>query len=220
MVGKNTKGDKATVNALATIETNSEFGLVGPTAEDDIQRAINRYGADAVKEAVAKLTKKKRGRTSKMDWRKIRHLLEEDAESWLSGGDPFSERSNYSIEKYYADNFPGQSHPSTMKMVHRHLKKSRVWITLATAEGLSRDRFSYKRHIQALQALGEAWDWSDYVMDKFALEEVQRYETIYGSAPEEAMTMEDVKEAVRNPPPSPARQINSLLGCYLEGGSD
>ena len=51
------------INALAGLSPDGpKFDLVGPTVDDDIRRIIARYGTEAVKQAVKRVTKPKRGR--------------------------------------------------------------------------------------------------------------------------------------------------------------
>ena len=204
-------------NALAAFIPKPELGLVGPTVNDDVYRAITRYGAEAVKEAVAEATKAKRGRKSTMNWKNIRSLIEEDAALWLDGGDPFSARSNYSIQKYYADNFPGQSHPATMKMVERHLRENRDWMTYATAELLSRDGYPYTAHIAALKALGECMGYSEYVSHEYATGKVAKYEGRYGSAPRPEMSMAEIEEELRKPE---RPVVTGILAPYANKAKD
>lgn len=122
-----------TINALAGLSPDGpKFDLVGPTVDDDIRRIIARYGTEAVKQAVKRVTKPKRGRKPEKDWPELREVIESDARDWLAGGDPFSSRSNYSIAKDFADKNPGHSHPATMKRIERKLVQKRVWMTLVT----------------------------------------------------------------------------------------
>ena len=147
------------VNALTGLLANGpKFDLVGPTVDDDIRRIVTRYGAEAVKEAVKRETKAKRGRKPERDWPELREVIEADARDWLAGGDPFSSRSNYSIAKDFADRSPGHSHPATMKRIERKLVKSRVWMTLVVAKNISREGYPYAEHIRALDALSDAND--------------------------------------------------------------
>src|SRR5688572_6697707 len=63
--------------------------LVGPTVEDDIRRAIGRYGGEAVKAAALKLTKRKRGNPGINPLPDLWCFFQRDADEWLAGGDPF-----------------------------------------------------------------------------------------------------------------------------------
>src|SRR3546814_20858378 len=97
--------------------------LIGPTVDDDIRRAIARYGADAVKVAVKNATKAKRGRKKEPDWPELREIMEADAREWLAGNDTFTTRSNYSIAKELSERNPGHSIVSTHKRIERKLSR-------------------------------------------------------------------------------------------------
>lgn len=189
-----------TINALAGLSPDGpKFDLVGPTIDDDIRRIIARYGTEAVKQAVKRVTKPKRGRKPEKDWPELREVIESDARDWLAGGDPFSSRSNYSIAKDFADKNPGHSHPATMKRIERKLVQKRVWMTLVTAENFSREGYPYAVHIRALEALSEADShpvWAS-IRDR-AKSDVADYEAKKGEAPPAHMSMKEVEEAARN----------------------
>lgn len=178
----------------------ARFDLVGPTADDDIRRAIARYGTDAVKAAVARQTKPKRGRKSIKDWAELRDTIEADARSWLSGGDPFVVRSNYSIAKEYADRKPGHSHPATMKRIERKLALRRRWITLVTAENISRSAYPHAQHIRTLVALAEEFPdkYSQWSLDQ-AQSHVADYEARHGHPPPPEMPINEVEAEARVP---------------------
>jgi len=123
--------------------------------DDDVRRLIRRYGAADVTDALKRQTKPPRGRKPEKDWPELRSVIDQDAKCWLDGGDPFSSRSNYSIAKNFADQNPGHSHPATMKRIERKLAQKRVWMTLATAQNLSRDAYPYAAHLRAWIALSD-----------------------------------------------------------------
>lgn len=189
-----------TINALTGLSPDGpKFDLVGPTVDDDIRRIIARYGTEAVKQAVKRVTKPKRGRKPEKDWPELREVVESDARDWLAGGDPFSSRSNYSIAKDFADKNPGHSHPATMKRIERKLVQKRVWMTLVTAENFSREGYPYAVHIRALEALTEADShpvWTS-IRDR-AKSNVADYEAKKGEAPPAHMSMKEVEDATRN----------------------
>lgn len=199
----NSKNDDSGIAAL--LANPPKWDLVGPTAEDDIQRAITRYGADAVKAAVRSLTRPKRGRKPERDWPELREVIETDARDWLAGGDPFSDRTNYSIARDFADKSPGHSAVSTHKRIERKLAKKpydRRWFVLVAAENLSRDGVPHAQHIRALEALaqlshdagGEVWQTSL----KWARLAISDYEAKIGTPPPAELSMKAVKDAARN----------------------
>lgn len=132
------------------------LGLIGPTVDDDIRRAIQRYGQAAVIDAVKQQSKAKRGRRKIPDWVELQPYIEEDSRIWLEGGDPFSARTDYAIAKAQADANPGHNHAATMQRLERKLRSkrfSRKWFVFVTAMEMSRETFPYKRHIAAIVAL-------------------------------------------------------------------
>lgn len=181
-----------------------KMDLVGPTANDDIRRAITRYGADAVKAAVKEATKAKRGRPLERDWYELRDVIQADAREWLAGGDPFSVRSNYAIAKEFSERNPGHSVISTHQRVERKLSRGprgRRWWTLVNAEVLSRDDYPYAAHLKALEALAalpdgrtaETWQWN---LDR-ARSTIADFEAREGKSPEPSMSFRKIEERVR-----------------------
>lgn len=191
-------------NALAPLAM-PQMDLVGPTVNDDIRRAIWRYGAEAVKNAVKEETKAKRGRKQERDWPELREVIQSDARDWLQGIDPFAARSNYAIAKDFAERRPGHNTISTHKRIERKLSKrpyDRRWFTLVTAENLSRDAFPYAAHLRALEALtdlpegmtAQVWQtWLDRARATLA-----DYEAREGEAPPAEMTFREVEEKVKS----------------------
>lgn len=204
------------INALSGLLANGpKLELVGPTVDDDIRRAITRYGKDAVKEAVKRQTTSKRGRKPEKDWPELREVIEADARDWLQGGDPFATRSNYSMAKDFADRNPGHSYPATMQRIERKLAKNRVWMTFATARNLSEEGYPYSAHIRALEALSGVSShpvWSELVEQ--ARSELADYEARYGEPPPAHLSMKDIKDAARKALNSPLKPntLGGLLG--------
>ena len=183
--------------AAALMDNKPRMDLVGPTVDDDIRRAISRYGADAVKEAVKIQTKPRRGRKPEKDWPELNEILKADARDWLAGGDPFSTRSNYAIAKKFADNNPGHSHPATMKRIERKLVQKRVWMTLAFAERFSREGYPhgvYIRAVEALTAVDPAWT---FFRDN-AKSNIVDYEAKKGEPPPAELSITEIEAATRN----------------------
>lgn len=178
-----------------------KFDLVGPSARDDIRRAVNRYGREAVLEAVKAVTKSRRGRPKINDWIEIGHIIEADARLWLTGKDPFAARTNYAVAKDYADKNPGQSAVSTHQRIERKLAKKpygRAWYTLVTAEGLSRSEYSWRQHIRALEALIELDPkglWAEFL--RIIRAEIADYEIKIGSPPLDSLSISEVQDVAR-----------------------
>jgi len=143
-------------NALAAGFDPNSFGLVGPTVDDDLRRAITRYGADAVREAAKRLTKKRQGRKKLPDWSELRPFIEADAAAWLEGRDPFSELSNYAIAKQIADANRGHDHASTMSRIQRKLRAKshgRRWFVFVTIWQKTESLHPFALHLRALEEL-------------------------------------------------------------------
>jgi hypothetical protein len=130
--------------------------LVGPGVDDDVRRLIGRYGAEAVKAALGRQTRRKPGMKLKGDWQLLApFFLEEDARRWLEGDDPLKKRSNNSIAEWFAKNHPDPNveFESTRRRIRRKLAKDRRYFTLVEAFWISKDRHSYLKHLEALRAL-------------------------------------------------------------------
>lgn len=193
------------------------YDLVGSTVEDDVQRLISRYGAEAVKAAIKSQAKPKMGRKAEKDWPDLRDVLEADARFWLEGGDPFTARTNYSIAKAFADRTPGHSHPGTMKRITRKLHQRRIWMTLVTAENLSRAAYSHLAHLRALEALIEKDPrpiWEASLADAKAC--IASYHSKHAQMPRSEMTMREVEEGARvSATPIPEAILPPSLGAKL-----
>lgn len=196
-----------TSNALTGTLSNlphapPKYDLVGPIVDDDIRRAINRYGPEAVKDAIKRLAKPRRGRPKINDWRELRSVIEADAKEWIEGGDPISARTNYAVAKQFAEANPGQSSISTHQRIERKLAKKphdRLWFMLVTAENMTREKYSWKQHTRSLKDLSEADShsvWSDLLHR--AMSDVADYTLKKGGPPADSLTMKQVEEGARN----------------------
>ena len=191
-----------------------KFDLVGPTVDDDIRRVINRYGVEAVKGAVKHLTKPRRGRPKINDWRELQSVMETDAREWIEGGDPLDARTNYSIAKQFAEANPGQSAISTHQRIERKLARKpydRRWYMLVTAETMTRDNYSWKQHIRALEGLQDTDThpvWAS--MLERAKSDAADYQSKLGEPPTDSLTMRQVEEE--------ARKAMYPLGQLAKGG--
>jgi hypothetical protein len=208
-----------------------KWDLVGPTVDDDIGRAIRRYGAEAVKLAIKKQTKAKKGRKPEKDWPELRDIIEADARDWLNGKDPLQTRSNYSIAQDFARRNPGHSAVSTHQRIERKLKKKphdRRWFMLLTAESLSRDGVPYSQHMRALEALaaltpenGGHRVWQ--ISLENAKNDIADYQKKTGEYPAEHLSIKEVENTARNALLGllPSQGIGSgVLARYLLGNSN
>ena len=202
MTGNQSKepGELHPKNALAGALA-PKMDLVGPTVEDDIRRAILRYGAEAVKGAVKEATKAKIGRPREPDWPELKDVIHADAVEWLNGGDPFTARSNYSIAKEFAERRPGHSIVSTHKRIERKLSRGpydRRWYVLVTAENISRDGFPYTAHLRALEAVVSLPAMSPWrsILER-ARSTISDFEAREGRPPDPSMSLKQIEEVVR-----------------------
>ena len=227
------------LNALAAI-TLPKMDLVGPTVEDDIRRAIWRYGADAVKEAVRNATKPKRGRKTEPDWPELREIFKAEAADWLAGIDPFAVRSNYAIAKELAERDPGHSAVSTHKRIERKLSAKvggRKWWVLNIAWRQSLDGHPFAAHIRTLEACAAIPDKVDAHRWRQSLERalsvLADYEAREGCPPPAEMSFHEIEKAVQKSglaaqlsPPRPrglfgsSPATNGLLGSLLASSVD
>lgn len=200
---------KTRASIIATLSKHVD--LVGPAVEDDIRRAINRYGADAVQQTVAKLTKRGRGAPKITDWVELRPVIEAEAVNWLTGDDPIAARSNYNIAKEFADKNPGHSHPSTMKRIERKLSKKlygRRWYILALAYEKSKDHYPHGLHLRALEELHKMDEhafWNGLL--DLANCDLQDYEAKIGESPPANLSMKEIQDVARKPVPV----VNAML---------
>lgn len=187
-------------NALAPLAgIGPKVDFVGPTVDDDVRRIIWRYGAAAVQEAVKRQTRPKRGRRKIPDWKELRPFIEEDALLWLQGEDPFALRKDYAIAKVLADAGPVHYHAATMDRIKRKLrgKQGRKFFVYFTAMEMSRDQYSFKRHISAIRALKElAGDDSWDLTLTNAIGRVANFEQWNGEA-DDSLTMAQIEEGAK-----------------------
>jgi len=177
-----------------------EFDLVGPGVDDDVRRTISRYGADAVREAVKRRTKKAPGRKLDDDHLSLRPILDEDATVWLDGGDPFAARTNYAIAKEYCAKIPGISADSNFDRLKRKLAKNRRFWVFERAFALSRQGHPYTQHLRAIEALIECSSqtfWANFLESGKAL--LADYQAKVGQAPPDEMDMSEVEYVATHP---------------------
>lgn len=201
-----------------------KFEAVGPTVDDDIRRLIARYGMKAFKEASARHTKAKRGRKAVADWRDLDAIIDADARSWLAGGDPFSERTNYSIAKDFSEREPAHYREAAHERIERKLRKERALRTLTRAVTLTMAGPA-AAHIRALEALAatpgahEVWKQSLEI----ARAGIELYQMKYGQSPPPELSAFEVREQTRNalerlvPSNSPKNSVIGLLSQPYEG---
>lgn len=189
------------LNALLKLglDAQAKFDLVGPTVDDDVRRIISRYGREAVVDAIKRATKAKRGRKAEADWPEIDKILKMDARSLLEGGNPFAERTNYSIAKAYSEKNPGHSHAATHRRILKKLAEKRVLFTLINAYMIGKEEYSYLAYLSVLKRLAEEMPdghWEKRL--KHSEEQVGDYIVKHGH-PADSLTMKDIEEGAQSP---------------------
>lgn len=152
-----------TRNALAFPQVD----YVGPTVDDDIRRIIGRYGESAVKDAVKRLTARRKGRPLLKDWNELKPHIQACADRWIAGEeDPFNTPTNYAIAKEIADKGEPHNHPATMQRIQRKLReeRGRKWFTLVDAYQRGGDNLTFKTYMRTIDELCRIdpkghWNW-------------------------------------------------------------
>lgn len=177
------------------------LAIVGPTVEDDLRRAIARYGADEVQKALKALTKRQAGRKRIKDIEELRPIFARDARIWLEGGDPFARQSNYAVARDKALVLKVHQRASAIDRIEKKLAAQpfgREWFTFVAALKISYSEFSYSHHFAALAALAEIdpdWTWSAQLRDAAQL--IVQYEVRTGARIPKSHTMKQVEGATR-----------------------
>lgn len=183
----------------------------GQTLESELALLVARYGADAVREAAKKATKKKRGRPAEKDWPLLKPWIEKDVADWLDGNDPFELRSNYSIAKEFALAHPGHSQFATKDRIERKLGEKRRWMMFATAHSRTETGYPFELHLKAVRGL-VAEDthpvWSK-VLEQ-ALGTIAHFRERFGE-PDPALSIQSLQEQLRKPYPN-------ALAAYAPSG--
>jgi hypothetical protein len=176
----------------------SNLVKMGSALDDEVAALIRRYGAEAVREVVAKSTKKRRGRRPEKDGPLIALLTREDAIDWLENRDPFKLRSNYSIAKQFAEQNSGQSTVSTKERIERKLKLSRKRLMLKRAFEIARKEYPFTDYLRALESLClldlSCDTWS--IIMGWKREKVEEYRKLFGE-PEPIMTFDAIEMAIK-----------------------
>jgi hypothetical protein len=152
----------------------------------EVRRMIARYGADAVKESVKRLAKGKIGRKPEKDWPELSKDMHEDARSWLDGGDPFTERSSYSIAQGFAGRFPGHSRAATQRRILKKLSGERVFRALTLALHIAEREYPHAAYLRTLGELIRTSSNPEICVSllRFAEETLVSYTGMFGSPPD------------------------------------
>ena len=188
--------------------------------ENDVRHLIRRYGVQATKDALNRQTNHKPGTKLKEDWQILDAFLKADARRWLEGRDPFNERSDYSIAKWFAENHPGKNveFDSTLRRIKRRLSKDRRYYALVEAFWLS-ETYSHQMQLKVLRELcrvpRSGATWRNAL--KKAEDTLSDYRTFFG-APHANMKMRELEVAAAEARTAElvARKRN-ILGDLLRG---
>lgn len=91
--------------------------------DNAISRLVVRFGEQAVRASLDRISGKRRGRPKIDDWEVLADLLEQDAHAIVTGGTPTSSRK--SIARDFAIQRRGQSEASTIRRIERKLAQNR-----------------------------------------------------------------------------------------------
>ncbi len=174
-----------------------------PFLDDDIRRLIDQYGVGEFKSAAQRLTKRKSGPKTLDDWPILADLLRQDVLDWLAGGDPFADRSVYSIAKEYADANSGQSHPATMKRITGKLKKksAREFHVLYHAFLEARKSHPAEVYVRALSELARINPGGPWRYFQKKAEEVMAASSSEIGAPDKRASIFELEELIRENEP-------------------
>lgn len=190
----------AGINALSGAPIGN-LGGFRVTLDDELKRLIGLHGADTVREAIHRLTKKKVGRKQERDLFDLGDWFEQDAVDWLNGRNPLVLRANYAMAKHVADREKPHNRAATHRRIMRKLsaKRKSIMHILAWQRAHELRPFpDYFRAGEALVALDPKWEetvqWSaDNVRGK-----IERYKSKYGEI-DLTLTIPQIDEALNVP---------------------
>ena len=162
--------------------------LLTQSLEQELGALIFKHGKPAVKDAVNKLTKAKRGRPPDKDWPLLRAEMEQDARDWISGVNPVKRRKNYGIAQRFAEANKGQSFLAKHRRIMGKLAERRSWMGLVTAYELTRSghEFAYTDHVRVLKELARRFSdesvWHQ-ILD-FANRAIEMFQQLNGAVPD------------------------------------
>lgn len=201
------------------VNPRPELDLSGPTVEEDVRRLVARYGVEAVRTAVRERTGRKRGRPSDdADWISLSGILAEDATCWLDGGDPFAERSNYSIAQQMSEPYAEPYRESVHRRIMGKLGKLRRYHTYIYAEKLSWDQRPHGDYMRVLSALVGSGKLTKPWHTRFRNAEasIADYNAKFGQ-PDAGLTMQEIEiDASKSLPAKPAPEIENVLQVLLD----
>lgn len=181
--------------AQAILDYRSKMDFVGPTVDDDIRRAISRYGADAVKASVRKQTAKKAGRKKLPVWPELMPIIESDARRWLETESLKGRRTNNSIAREISNREREHNRDTVHRRIMGRLSEERDQRTAIQAMIISKNEGPVVRHVAALKWLSQYDEWTAYAKNELdgLLQIVELYKQSYGSSPDDSITLSELK---------------------------
>jgi hypothetical protein len=177
--------------------SGEKFSLPILDLELEVYRLIRHFGAEAVRDEVAKATKKKRSRKPEKDWPLLEENRRLDANDWLEGRDPFNARSNYAVAKRFSEQHPGQSAISTMERIERKLKARRYPLMLSKGCQIAKAEYPFAVYLRVLETSQrektnrETWA----AIYKSDCQRIEEYRSLIGEPPSE-MSFDALEAAV------------------------
>lgn len=196
----------------------ADLGSFTVTLEDEIGRLVRQHGADAVRDATKRHTKKKAGRKQEVDLKHLKEWFDQDADDWLDGLDPLEIRSNYSMAKHVSQLAPSHYQASTHRRVMRKLAARRASIIMIVAWERAekyRPHADYFRACDALIAANSLMrDRVEWLADNLR-GKVERYKERFGEI-DSALTIPQIEEALKAPLlPASNSKLAGLLSNYI-----
>lgn len=165
----------------------------GRELDRQIAALIKCHGIVAVGSALNRVACPRRGRKPEQDHIPLQDHTIKDSVDFLNGLDPLALRSNTSIANKASREHPGHSQSATHRRIMRKLAKDRVHDMLRAAMVISFDRFSYARHLWAIEQLCERdSQWAEVQQSAQML--VAIYRGRFGEPPD-TMTFEEMQHA-------------------------
>lgn len=194
-----------------------KLGALALDLDGDLQRLIRIHGADVVKDAVKRLTKKRAGRPQVLDLNLLREWFEQDGDDLLDGLNPFLRRRNYAMAKFVADmEKPHNRAAAHRRMMGKLAKRRKLIAHIMAWERAEKIRpfGDYFRACDILAGFDPKWQeitkWSaDNLRAK-----IERYKARYGEL-DPTLTIPQIDEALAMPdPPTLGRGLAGLLDVY------
>lgn len=177
----------------------------------ELERLGSRFGPAVVREEAKRLAKGKRGNKPKSDLVRLLATFEADALDVLEGRDPTQIRTNYSIAREFADQFPDQSveSESIVKRIERKLRKDRLKFAGRGAFWIAERRYPFPFCIEIYENYKKYGSISEEYM-KFLDDDLNRYRNFFGEPPKE-MTFGEIRAILSKSVPKQSSNFLQML---------